>query len=322
MTKLLNIVITLLAVALVAVILYPQIQDSRPKAVRFACDSTAASLPLLIGVEDSVFIKNRIIPELVFYSDPEQALAGLFAGDADVGVFPWSTVFKHLDTQNETLRVFASEDFRSTLPVDAIVVPVASKIKEVADLKKKKLGYPPQLRDYMAPFLINVNIAAEQLTVVEVPLGDLMTQLTAGAIDAAWLLEPLICALDTTEFRVLQPAALARYVSAPFPGAALGFSAEFLNSAGKVLLNRIKISTDAAIALTETQADRAKQVLAGYFPGCEGNQNLCRLPEYQRLIEINKSSISALASRLKVSGVIERDIETNKFLVEPAKLTR
>ena len=53
MTKLLNVLIVLLGVLLVFVIVYPQIQQNRPLPVRFACDSSIASLPVIGGMGPS-----------------------------------------------------------------------------------------------------------------------------------------------------------------------------------------------------------------------------------------------------------------------------
>jgi ABC-type nitrate/sulfonate/bicarbonate transport system substrate-binding protein len=321
MTKLLNVIIIVLALALVAVILYPQIQENRPRQLRIACDSSVTCLPFLVGVEDSLFVQSKLIPELFFYSDPEQALADLFAGQYDIGVFPWSTVFKRMATHGETLRVFMDEEFRATLPVDAIVIPATSKIKALAELKDKRFGYPPQLRDYVKPLLININVNEEQVTLVEVPFSDLVGKLAAGELDAAWLLEPLICTLDTAQFRVLQSAALPKYVSAPFPGAAVGFAPSMLDES-KVMLSRLKMSTDAAIAATELEGDRGKRALGRYFPFCSDVCGLCRVPEVHRLVEINRPAVSALADRLKLAGALENEVQTGNVFVQPAQLTR
>lgn len=321
MTKLLNVVIVVLALALIAVIVYPQIQENRPRPVRFACDSSASCLPLLIGIEETLFVKNRIVPEIVWYSDPDKALADLFAGRADVGIFPWSTVLKHAATSSETLKVFLSEDFRQTLPVDAIVVPAKSKFKTVLDLKKKKLGYPPQLRDYIPLFYANLNIQPADRNALELPLSALVEQLRTGAIEAAWLLEPTICSLDSAQFRVLQAGALPMYVSSPFPGAAMGFSPATYKS-GKLLLSRLKISTDAAVAMAESDVEGAKLVLGRYFPYCQEVCRSCRLPEMQRLVEINRPAVTALADRLAAAGALPAKVETQNVFAEPAKLTR
>ncbi len=321
MTKLLNIIIVILALALIAVILYPQIQENRPKVVRFACDSSAACLPFLIGVDESLFVANKITPELVFYSDPELGLADLFAGKTDVGVFSWSTVLKHALTKNETLRVFMSEEYRQSLPVDAVVVPAKSKVTTMAGLAKQRFGYPRQLRDYIPVFLTNVGILPQNITLVEASLHELPAKLAAGELDAAWLIEPEICPLDTTQFRVLQAGALPKFVSAPFPGAAIGFAPSFFKQS-KTLLVRLKIATDNAVAFAESKPEKAKLTLARYFPYCNDVCGNCRIPELQRLVEINKPAVSALATRLVVGGSLPSEIETQSLFVEPAKLTR
>ena len=321
MTKLLNVLIVLLAAALVLVIVYPQIQQNRPLSVRFACDSTTASLPMLVGVDESLFIKEKIIPTLVFYSDPDKALDDLFAGKTDVGVFPWSTVLKRLADKGDTLFILASEDYRTSLPVDGIVATAKSPVRSVNDLKGRRLAYPPQLRDYIPLFLTNISLTAEQVKLSEVPFSSLMDELTSGRADAAWLIEPLLCGLDSTQFRVIQMAALARFVSQPFPGACIGFSKSFPKRS-RVAAGRLKVSTDAAVAFSESKADQARAVVGKYFKFCATSCGFCRLPEVQRLNEINKPSVAALATRLKVAGVIKSEVETKGIFVDPATLKR
>lgn len=322
MTKLLNVVIVLLAAVLVGVILYPQIQENRPRVVRFACDSTVSSLPVILGVEEGLFVSNRITPEIVWYSDPDQALADLFAGKCDVGIFPWSSVLRRVVEKGETLRVYLSQEFKQSLPVDGIVVPAKSRVKVLTDLRKRKLGYPPQVRDYIKSFLANSGLTEKELTAVEMPLSAMVNELRAGRIDAAWVLEPLLCTLDSTEFNVIAAGALPRYVSVPFPGAAMGMSPEFYGNSGKVWLSRLKIATDAAVTMSETNVERAKLTLGKYFPYCADACGRSRLPEMQRLVEINKPAVAALASRLAAVGTLPSDVETQGLFAEPAKLTR
>ncbi len=319
MIRLLNLLIVLLAAALVFVILYPQIQQSRPVTVRFACDSSIAATPLIVAVEETLFVKNKIIPELVFYSDPDSALADLFAGRVEAGVFPWSTIMRRAVEHGETLKVLLSLDYRQSLPVDAIVVPTKSKVKTLADLKGKRLLYPPQLRDYMPLFLLNSGLSGAQVKLVEVPFSGLVEQLRAGAGDAAWIIEPMVCPIESTEFRIIQAAALPRYVSQPFPGAALGYS-RGLTSLSRVAAGRLKVSTDAAVAISAAKGDRAKTIVAKYFPYCRDACGFCRLPDIQRLTEINRSAVAGLAVRLKTAGVLSAELETKLMFVDPATL--
>jgi NitT/TauT family transport system substrate-binding protein len=320
-TKLLNVLIVILALALIFVIVYPQIQENRPVTLRLACDSSAAALPFLVAVQESLFQQNRINPELVFYSDPELALADLFAGKVDVGAFPWSTVLKRWGETGDTLKVFMCEEYRTSLPVDAIVVPAKSKANSVTELRGKKFAYPPQLRDYIPVMLVSAGLTDKDLNLVEVGMSGLIAELESGNVDAAWLVEPLLCPLDTARFRILQPAALAKYVSQPFPGAAIGFAPSFL-ARSRVVPVRLKIAMDAAAAIIDTKADQVKSYLAMYFHYCENFCGFCRIPEPQRLAEINKPSVASLASRLAAVGVVKGDLDTKTAFVEPSKVIR
>lgn len=321
MTKLLNVLIVLLAVALVFVILYPQIQQNRPIDLTFACDSSVTSLPILVGVDESLFVKNRIRPTLVFYSDPDQAIADLFAGKVDVGVFPWSTVLKRIAAKGETLKVFMGEEFRQSLPVDAIVAPLKSPVKTASDIRGRRFIYPPQLRDYIPVMLYNLGLQAGDVKLTEVPFSALTQELAAGTCDAAWIIEPLLCPLDTTQYRIVQYSALPRLVSQPFPGAAIGFAPGFPQTYRQGP-KRLKIATDAAMAFIETKGDLAKQVLAKYFPYCTQSRGFCRIPELQRNTEINKPAVAALASRLKLTGVLTSEVNTQGVFPDPQIFTR
>ncbi len=321
MTKLLNVLIVLLAALLVFVILYPQIQQNRPIDLKFACDSSSTALPILVGIDESLFVKNRINPTLVFYSDPDQALTDLFAGKVDVGVFPWSAVLKHIAAKGETLQVFMSEEFRQSLPVDAIVAPLKSPVRTATDIRGRRFIYPPQVRDYIPVMLTNLGLRAEDVKLAEVPLSSLDQELAAGNCDAAWVIEPLLCPLDTTQYRIIQYSALARFVSQPFPGAAVGFAPRFVQSYRQGP-KRLKIATDAAMAMVETKADAAKQILARHFPYCTQSCGFCRLPEIQRNTEINKPAVAALASRLRLAGVLPEDINTQNVFPDPQIFTR
>jgi hypothetical protein len=321
MTKLLNVLIVLLAALLVLVIVYPQIQQNRPLNLKFACDSSATRLPILVAMDESLFTKNRINATLVFYSDPDQALADLFAGKVDVGVFPWSTVLRRIETKGETLKVFMGEDFRQSLPVDAIVAPFKSPVKTAADIRGRRFIYPPQIRDYIPVMLTNVGLRAEEVKLAEVPFGALLQELAAGTCDAAWVMEPLLCPLDTTQYRIIQYSALPRFVAQPFPGAAVGFAPRFAQTYRQGP-KRLKIATDAAMAIIETKGDVAKQILAKHFPYCTRSCGFCRLPEMLRNTEINKPAVAALASRLKLTGVLTSDINTQGLFPDPGIFTR
>lgn len=321
MTKLLTAIIIVLGLVLVGVILYPQLQENRPQHLRFACDSSVAALPFIVAVQDTLFTKNRIDPELVFYSDPEKALDELFAGNIDVGIFPWSTVFKRIAAKGETLKVFMAVEFRPTLPVDAIAKPAKGKIKTVNDLKDKRFGYPPVLRDYLPLLLASVNLLPANVKLTEVPLATLPSRLVAGEFDAVWVLEPYITQIDFKKFDTLS-ALTTKYIASPFPAYAIGFSPQFLKKTTKNQRTRLKIALDAAVDRIDAQPNEVKKVLSRFFFGNDTTGTAVRLPLFQKIAEINKPVIQTLASRMLTLGILSDTIDTRGIFAQPSQLMR
>ncbi len=321
MTRVLTVIIIILAAVLVGIILYPQIQENRPMPLRFACDSSVAALPFLVAIDDTLFLKNRILPELVYYSDPEQALTDLFAGKTNVGVFPWSTILKHMSTKGETLQVFMAVEFRPALPVDALAKVKKSKINKLTDLKGKRLGYPPILRDYVAALLGEIGLKPADVKLTEASLTVLSAMLAAGQLDAAWLVEPAVCPLDLNMVDTLSAIA-TRYLNNPFPAFAIGFSPEFLKKTTRAQRTRLKIALDMAVDRIDTRPEEGKQTLGRHFPYCQNVCGFCRLPQYQRLVEINRPAIQTLAARLLRLGIVSDTIDTKRAFVEPSQLMR
>jgi len=321
MTKILTAIIILLTALLVGIILYPQLQENRPMTLKIACDSSVASLPFLIGIDDTLFEKNRIIPELVYYSDPEKALAQLLAGETDIGVFPWSTVFKHLTGNKETLKVFMAVEFRPALPVDVLAKGKKSKIKTIIDLKGKRFGYPPCMRDYVPYILTAAGLKPTDIKLTEGSLTSLTAKLNAGELDAAWLIEPAVCPLDLAKFDTLS-SITTRYITSPFPAFAVGFSPAFLKKTTRTQRTRLKISLDMAVDRIDGNPEKAKLTLGKFLPYCENFCGFCRLPQFQRLVEINRPAIQILATRLLNTGVITDTIDTKGLFVEPSVMMR
>ncbi|MBM3314775.1 hypothetical protein FJY71_02885, partial [candidate division WOR-3 bacterium] len=192
MTKVLNVIIVLLAIALFLVVWYPQHKENQPMRLRIACDSSVTSVPVLVAMEESLFIQNRFRPEIVYYRDPDSALAALFAGEIEMGVFPWSTILKRIPLHGETLKVIMAEVARPTLPIDALVrrttckLPPAGtpqptgdaldslmrlrRIPALTAFRGRTLGYPPQLRDYVPALLAGAGMSMSDIRLVEAPL--------------------------------------------------------------------------------------------------------------------------------------------------------
>ncbi len=321
MTKLLTVIIILLSAVLVGIILYPQLQENRPQTLKFVSDSSVAALPFLVALNETLFTPNRIIPEISYYSDPEKALDELFAGSVDIGIFPWSTVFKRIASTGDTLKVFMAIEFRPALPVDAIVQPVKKKIKNLRELKGKKLGYPPILRDYIPLVLSAANLTPAEVKLTEAPVPALLSQLANGELDAIWLIEPFISTLDFGKFDTAS-AITTKYITGPFPAFAVGFSPQFLKKTTKIQRTRLKIALDAAVEKIDARPGEARITLGKFFFDNDSICNNVRLPQFQRITEINKPGVQVLANRLLGTGVLNDTIDAKDIFVQPAQMMR
>lgn len=291
MTKVLNAIIVLLAIALVLVIWYPQYKESKPVRLRILCDSSVLSTPVLVAIEESLFIENRFIPELFFYNDPDSALAQLFAGEFEMGVFPWSSIFKRIVNNGETLKVLMAEAARSTMPIDALVRRTSGKssrqrpgaptggtldsllrlrrIPTPSILRGQTLGYPPQLRDYVALLLAGATIPSTDVRLVEAPMTVLPGMIDNETIGIAWLLERYVSRMMDYDVPLnydTLSGALTRYITSPFPLAAVGINPRFFKALSRTQRHRLSAALGAAGALIETKHTRAKQIVASHFP--------------------------------------------------------
>lgn len=321
MTRILTVIIIILAVVLVGIILYPQLQENRPQPLKFACDSSVAALPFIVAFEETLFGKNRIIPELVFYSEPVKALDDLLAGAVDVAVLPWGTIFQKGGTAGDKIKTFMAAEVRPALPIDAVVKPKKGKIKTVVDIKGKRFGYPPNLSHYLPLLLGAVNLKDTDVKLFEASPSDLTTRLEAGELDAVWLMEPYIAKVDWAKYDTIS-GLLTRYITSPFPVFAVILSPEYLKKTSKTQRMRLKIALDAAVDRIDANPNDAKQTLGRFFFGSAADWSRCRLPEFQRLTEINKPVIQALASLFLARGVIKDSIDTKGMFIEPSQMMR
>jgi ABC-type nitrate/sulfonate/bicarbonate transport system substrate-binding protein len=324
MNKILNIVIVILALALIAVILYPQWQESKPVKVRFGCDSTVTSTVFFVAQGRGFFKDNRIIPELRFFADPSQALDALFRGEIDCGVFPWHLILKRIAEQQETVKIFVSEDFRSSLPVDAIIVKANSRISKISDLNKRKIGYPIQTRE-LIPVLLEVMLGGagvkqkKDVTLTEMSNLQLTGALKQGQIDAAFVIEPERCLATQESTSVIVDAPLSKYISSPFPGAAIGYTRAYLTKNRRTCV-KLKLACDATIGFIDQNPDEARKILARTLGYQDDKLSDCRFPEMQRLVEINRDIVKSYSDRLKTNGILTTDIDVRPIFVEPVML--
>jgi len=80
------------------------------------------------------------------------------------------------------------------------------------------------------------------------------------------------------------------------------------------------MACDAAIAFLDQKPEEARKIIEKYLGYAPDELSDCRLPDMQKLVEINKDMIKVYADRLKASGVLTCDIDVKPIFVEPVRL--
>ncbi len=312
MTKLLNLIIIVLALILVFIIVYPQYQANRPINLQIGCDSTVNSNLFIVTQEKGLFKNERIIPEFKYYSDPNLMLSDLSAGKIECAVCPWPTLLKWTSSSQDSFRALTSVEYRTSIPIDGIfVLPGArNPIKQIKDLKNKRLGFPIILKDIIPAVVKGMGFKDNEIKLFDMSNSALIQALTNNELDAIILLEPERTAgLSQGLIPILDPA-LPKLVVAPYPGAAVIVKNDFIVNRRRAAF-KLKMILDASVAHADANVEETRSLFLKFFNYDSDIYGNCYLPQNQKLLEINKGSILTMLSKMVESGVI-----TNLFDVQ------
>lgn len=308
MKRTLDIIILLFAIVLIFILVYPQYKASKPTIAKIGCDFSVSSLPLFVAEEQGFFKNQKVEAQLLFYNDPEKALKDLFSDTIQCGIFPWFSILKRT-TNNESVKVFLSEEFREAVPMGVIVTKRGSRIKLLEDLKGKRLGIPPWCRGIISYIVPGVEIAEEKPQ-------ELFSLLDKGDVDAILLLEPYRTLAIEKGLQVIEDAPFSLLLI-PFPANGIGVSSRFLykNKGG---VKRMVIALDNALGFINKNPGKARDILAKYLKVKENPS--FHLPRFQRLSEIDIPNIQSLSTRLEEKGYLSKPVNPKSLTVPPILL--
>lgn len=319
----LNILIFIGLLILLFVVGYPQYKEAQPVKVRIGVDNSFSGLPFYVAEADTTrryFKIEKVIPEFVgIKGDP---LEGIKRGDYDICAIPWYRLLISPAIDGDTIKAVGSIVFKGI--ADAIVIPKGTKIKFLKDLNGKKIGYlsdESYLFDLIAP-----NFAIEKLTkYTKVPLtvDELTTALSTKKVDALFVLEPyrsyLLFAGDT----ILDEGLINRYVMPSMPYLAIVLRKSFVQNQRLASL-RLKNVVDGALGYLRLRPEIGKKVLVKKNSWSEDPTYLAniRIPDYQRLAEIDIKLIEQFQTYLVRNGIGTCGIKPQEFLFEKTDFRR
>ncbi|MEO0094596.1 MAG: ABC transporter substrate-binding protein [candidate division WOR-3 bacterium] len=319
----LNILIFIGLIALLFVVGYPQYKEAQPVRVRIGVDKSFGGLPFYVADIDTTrkyFKIEKVAPE--FKNINGDALEGLKRGDYDVCAVPWYRLLISPSINGDTVKAVGSVTFKGI--ADAIIIPKGTKIKMLKDLNGKKIGY---LKDEEYLFnLVAPNFALEKLTkYTKIPLSleELTTSLSSKKVDAVFVLEPyrsyLLFAGDT----VLDEGLINRYIIPSMPYLAIAMRKSFVQE-NRLSSFRMKNVIDGVLGFLRLHPEFGKQVLVknNDWPSDPVFLSTIRMPDFQRLIEIDTKSIEMFQTYLVRNGIGTCGIKPQEFLFEKIDFRR
>jgi NitT/TauT family transport system substrate-binding protein len=243
--------------------------QSAPK-IRIGYWPIAAGLPFYAALEKGYFKEAGLDVEGVKFAGAAQIMEAMLAGRCDGsanGTGSANLAIGELAAPG-TFKIFASNPSNATHVLDEFLVPLASPVKTMAELKGKKVASGPGIQNLTLARTVLERAGATGATVIELPISQHVAALAAGQVDAVYTLEPTgtIGRLNNTT-RVLEAGVISKYIlgdaMAPWFGGSASLTAEFVK---KYPVETKKFVTAYAkgIAYVRSNGAESRQYLKGY----------------------------------------------------------
>ncbi len=319
----LNVLIFIGLVVLLFIVGYPQYKEAQPVKVRIGVDKSFGGVAFYVAQVDTTrryFQLAKIAPEFVdIKGDP---LEGIKNGNYDVCAVPWYNLLIAPSINGDTVKAVGTIIFKGI--ADAIVIPKGTKLKFLKDLNGKKIGYlntDSYLFNLIAP-----NFAIEKLTkYTSVPLTveELPTALSTKKVDAIFILEPYRSYLLFAGATILDEGLINRYIMPSMPYQAIVMRKSFIQNE-HLASSRIKNVIDGVLGYIRLRPEVGKQVLVknNDWPSDPVFLATIRMPDFQRLAEIDIKAIEGFQTYLVRNGIGTCGIKPQEFLFEKTDFRR
>jgi NitT/TauT family transport system substrate-binding protein len=260
--------VVLTGVVLVAVIVFvAKNRRNSSSPLRVGYQPTMLYLPLFVAKEKGFFAKESIDVELVRFTSANDMAQALATGQLDATGMSSLTVLGNLEANSPNqFRIYLFEALTTKHSPDAVVVKSDSAIRQLEDLRGRKLGVNPgtTLQSYVEPILQKRIGSDHGVTVIPLAPNLQVQALASGNVDALFVLEPVpTIAQVELNARVVEKALLARYIHEPFYAGA-GVLARRVAEKEPRKISHFRAAMRNALGFMATNEVEARQTLEKY----------------------------------------------------------
>jgi len=230
----------------------------------------AAGLPFYAAIELGYFKEAGLDVEPLRFAGAQQVMEAVLAGRSDGtanGTGSANIAIGELAAPG-TFKIFASNPSNAKNVLDEFIVPAASTVTTIAELKGKRVGSGPGIQNVTLAKTVLERAGATGATVVELPIAQHVATLAAGQLDACYTLEPTgtIGRMNGTT-RVLEAGVIAKYILgdplAPWFGGSASLTSAFIQK-NPAEAKKFIAAYAKGVALVRSKPAEARQYMKGY----------------------------------------------------------
>jgi NitT/TauT family transport system substrate-binding protein len=280
------------------------------------------ALPAFVALEKGYFQEQGLKATATLFESGTIITDALVSGRIDVQT--GSAIIGHwLLEQNMpgTFKIFIMYGNREVLQDNtmALMVPKDSPLKGIADLKGKRMGTFPGIASIALAkaVLRNSFDPDKEITLIEVPPGNIVQALAAGQIDAYFAPEPfgMIGEANGVGRRLIKSPLELLNLKTGIPGAPFSFNSKFLREKPQVA-KKVKAAYYKAVDFISSNEVEARKFLPKYTNLPEPFAMKIPWENWVKVEEYNKSWGQPYFELLRKEGLFQKYVDTSQLFYQ------
>jgi NitT/TauT family transport system substrate-binding protein len=280
------------------------------------------ALPTIDALEKGYFQEQGLKVNATLFESGTIITDALITGRVDVQTGS-AVVASWLAEQNMpgTYKIFIMYGNREVLEDNTMALMVAkdSPLQGIADLKGKRMGTFPGIASiaWAKAVLRNSFNPDKEITLIEVPPGNIVQALAAGQIDAYFAPEPfgMIGEAKGVARRLIKNPLLLTNLKTGIPGAPFIFSAKFLKEK-PLVAKKVKAAYYKAVDFIYSNETEARKFLPKYTNLPEPFAMKIPWEHWVKVEEYNKTWGQPCFELLKKEGLFQKNVDTSKLFYQ------
>jgi NitT/TauT family transport system substrate-binding protein len=280
------------------------------------------ALPTFVALEKGYFQEQGLKVTPTLFESGTIITDALITGRIDVQTGS-AIIASWLAEQNMpgTYKIFIMYGNREVLQDNTMALMVAkdSLLKGIGDLKGKRMGtFPGVASIALAKAVLRRSFDPDkEITLVEVPPGNIVQALAAGQIDAYFAPEPfgMIGEAKGVARRLIKSPLLLLNLKTGIPGAPFSFNTKFLKEK-PLVAKKVKAAYYKAVDFIYSNEAAARKFLPKYTNLPEPFAMKIPFEYWTKVEEFDKSSGQPYFELLRKEGLFKKDMDTSQLFYQ------